>query len=51
MRLWMDKAETIVHKIINVISWNKRHMPRMSHYSYQEHLEILEQIPIQKNAK
>ena len=45
MRLWMDKAETIVHKNINVISWNKRHMPRMSQYSDDEHRAVLEAFP------
>ncbi len=29
-RLWMDRAGTVEHKNINVISWNKRNMPRMS---------------------
>ena len=45
MRLWLDKAETVVHKNINVISWNKRHLPRMSQYSHDEHKIILEQFP------
>ena len=45
MRLWMDKAETVVHRNINVISWNKRHMPRMSQYTEEEHRIILEKFP------
>lgn len=45
MRLWMDKAETIIHKNINIISWNKRHMPRMSHHSLEEHQRILSEFP------
>ena len=45
MRLWMDKAETAVHKNINTISWNKRHMPRMSHLSDEQHRAVLEKFP------
>ena len=45
MRLWLDRAETVVHKNVNVLSWNRRHIPRMKHLSYQQHLKILEQFP------
>ena len=41
----MDKAETVVHKNINLISWNKRHMPPMSQYSDDEHRAVLEGFP------
>ena len=45
MRLWMDKAETVIHKNINVISYNKRHVPRMKIYSDDEQREILMRFP------
>jgi glutathione S-transferase len=45
MRLWLDRAETIVHKNVNVLSWNRRHIPRMKHLSHEQHLKILEQFP------
>ena len=45
MRLWLDRAETVVHKNVNVLSWNRRHIPRMKHLSYQQHLKILERFP------
>ena len=45
MRIWVDKAEAIVHRNINIISWNKRHMPRMAHLTEKEHLNILLKIP------
>lgn len=45
MRLWMDKAETVIHKNINVISYNKRHVPRMADYSEHEQRDILMKFP------
>ena len=45
MRLWLDRAETVVHKNVNVLSWNRRHIPRMKHLSHEQHLKILEQFP------
>ncbi len=45
MRLWMDKAETVIRKNINIISYNKRHVPRMAIYSEDEQREILLRFP------
>lgn len=45
MRLWLDKSETAVHRHINIISYNKRHMPRMSKYSVEERREIIMRYP------
>ena len=45
MRLWLDRSENTVHKNINILSWNRRHMKRMAHFSHQEHLGILENFP------
>ena len=45
VRLWLDRSENTVHKNINILSWNRRHMKRMSHISQQEHLNILERFP------
>ena len=45
MRLWLDRTETVVHKNVNVLSWNRRHIPRMKHLSHEQHLKILEQFP------
>ncbi len=45
VRLWLDRSENTVHKNINILSWNRRHMERMSHLSHQEHLNILKKFP------
>ena len=45
VRLWLDRSENTVHKNINILSWNRRHMKRMAHFSHQEHLGILENFP------
>ena len=45
MRIWLDKSETLVHKNVNILSWNRRHMPRMKHLSHEQHLKILQKFP------
>jgi len=45
MRLWLDKAETTVHRHINIISYNKRHIPRMKNYTENERREIIMRYP------
>ena len=46
MRLWLDTAETQVHKNINIISYNKRHVPRMKKlFTKKEQREILMRFP------
>ena len=46
MRLWLDTAETSVHKNINIISYNKRHVPRANKlFTKEEQREILARFP------
>jgi len=46
MRLWLDTAELQVHKNVNMVSYNKRHVPRMNKlFSKEEQLEILMRSP------
>ena len=46
MRLWLDIAETRVHKNINIISYNKRHLPRMNKlFTEEEQRDILMRFP------
>ena len=46
MRLWLDTAETCVHKNINIISYNKRHVPRMDKlFTKDEQRQILMRFP------
>ena len=46
MRLWLDTAETSIHKNINIISYNKRHVPRMNKlFTEKEQREILARFP------
>ena len=42
VRLWLDRSENTVHKNINILSWNRRHMERMSQISHQENLGIID---------
>lgn len=52
MRLWLDLAETKIHKNINIISYNKRHVPRANQlFSKEEQLSNIERFPeIEKRA-
>lgn len=45
MRLWMDRFESIIHRNVNIISYNRRHVPRWAKYSKQEQEEILNAHP------
>jgi len=46
MRLWLDTAETHVHKNINMVSYNKRHVPRMNKmFTKEEQRAILLRFP------
>ncbi len=46
MRLWLDTAELQVHKNVNVVSYNKRHVPRMNKlFSKEEQRKILMRSP------
>lgn len=46
MRLWLDTAEMQVHKNINMVSYNKRHVPRMNKlFTKEEQIEILMRFP------
>jgi len=46
MRLWLDTAELQVHKNVNVVSYNKRHVPRMNKlFSKEEQRKILVRSP------
>jgi len=46
MRLWLDTAETNIHKNINIVSYNKRHVPRMNKmFTKEEQREILMRFP------
>ena len=46
MRLWMDAAELQVHKNINIISYNKRHVKRANQlFTKDEQMEILMRYP------
>lgn len=45
MRLWMERFESIIHRNVNIISYNKRHVPRMARYSEEEQREIIAKIP------
>jgi glutathione S-transferase len=46
MRLWLDTAEMQVHKNINIVSYNKRHVPRMNKlFTKEEQIEILMRFP------
>ena len=46
MRLWLGIAETKVHKNVNVVSYNKRHVPRMDKlFSKEQQREILMGLP------
>ena len=46
MRLWLDAAELQIHKNVNIVSYNKRHVPRMSKlFSKDEQREILMRYP------
>jgi len=46
MRLWLDTAESCVHKNINIISYNKRHVPRVDKlFTKEEQREILARFP------
>ena len=52
MRLWLDLAETKIHKNVNIISYNKRHVPRANQlFSREEQLSNIERFPgIEKRA-
>ena len=52
MRLWLDLAETKIHKNVNIISYNKRHVPRANQlFSKHEQLSNIERFPgIEKRA-
>jgi glutathione S-transferase len=46
MRLWLDTAESQVHKNVNMVSYNKRHVPRMDKlFSKDEQRKILMRSP------
>ena len=46
MRLWLETAEAKVHKNVNVVSYNKRHVPRMDKlFSKEQQREILMGLP------
>lgn len=45
MRIWMDRFENIIHRNINVLSYNRRHVPRMARYSDNEQRQIIANIP------
>ena len=46
MRLWLETAEAKVHKNVNVVSYNKRHVPRMDKlFSKEQQREILMRLP------
>jgi len=46
MRLWLDVAETQLHKNVNIVSYNKRHVPRMNEkFSKEEQRQILMRFP------
>lgn len=45
VRFWLEGSENTVHKNINILSWNRRHMKRMSHISHQDHQVVLEKFP------
>ncbi|MBT3990655.1 MAG: glutathione S-transferase family protein [Rhodospirillaceae bacterium] len=46
MRLWMDVAEFQIHKNINVISYNKRHVPRVNKlFTKEEQRDLLKNFP------
>ncbi|MBT3916949.1 MAG: glutathione S-transferase family protein [Rhodospirillaceae bacterium] len=46
MRLWLEMAELQVHKNINVVSYNKRHVPRADKlFSKQEQRELIVNFP------
>lgn len=41
MRMWMDRFENDIHRNINVISYNQRHVPRMARYTEEEQRQII----------
>ena len=46
MRLWLELAELRIHKNVNIVSYNKRHVPRMDKlFSKDEQREILMRFP------
>lgn len=45
MRIWMDKAEHIIHRNINVISHNRRQLPSLAHVSQEERIAMAERYP------
>jgi glutathione S-transferase len=46
MRLWLEVAELQIHKNVNIVSYNKRHVPRMDKlFSKDEQREILMRFP------
>ena len=44
MREMLDKFEYVVHTNINVISYNRRHLPRVSHLSKDEQRDLIRRI-------
>ena len=45
MRIWMDRAEHVIHKNINAISFNKRFLPRLAEKTEEEKEEIINRLP------
>jgi len=44
MRLMLDTFENVVHRNINEISYNRRHLPRVQHLSREEQIEMIQKL-------
>lgn len=45
MRIWMDKFEHVVHRNINLISFNRRFRPRIEKYPPEERQALIAKVP------
>ena len=45
MRRWLDKAEHVIHRNVNIISYGKRHAARWKQSSHEKQIELINKQP------